>query len=248
MTKVKFAGFSLLLILLSGVNCAQATDYGSFRWTGFYLGANAGYTWSDADFSITPTGSWLAFPALITNIKNSTEGTLEPKGFIGGVQAGFNQQHGSWLWGIEVDLSTVRAEANLVGGPIAGTSITSFSQHAELSWMATVRGRLGMTFDRLLVYGTAGVAFGHWDVNMHMTSGPDAVFQESAVRTGWVVGGGLEYAFDRNWSLKGEYLYAKFGDLNGSSVFPPPNAPNFTHDHKVELSTQVLRAGLNFKF
>ena len=102
--------------------------------------------------------------------------------------------------------------------------------------------------DRLLVYGTGGVAFGGWDVSIYMAGGSDeALFEKSSLRTGWIAGGGFEYALDKHWALKGEYLFADFGNITGSSEFSGGGA-GFIQEHRVELTTQVVRVGMNYKF
>ncbi|MGE0627072.1 MAG: outer membrane protein, partial [Hyphomicrobiaceae bacterium] len=98
----------------------------------------------------------------------------------------------------------------------------------EFDWMATVRGRIGYSIDRWLVYGTAGLAFlkeeqtrTQFRSNPGSASSPygtatQEFFQEkdTALRQGWTVGGGFEYALTNRWSLKGEYLYSGFGKEN----------------------------------
>jgi len=220
-----------------------------FSWTGFYVGGNFGGGWSDASFSITPTGSWLGFPASIPNLI-ATDKTLHPTSFMGGGQVGYNYQINNFVWGIEADIDSYQAKTTFIGGAIPTTSITAISQGSQQHWLATVRGRLGIAWDRVLIYGTAGLAASDWDVNMHMTSGgADAVFLSDKTRTGWTAGGGFEVAAFGNWSIKGEYLYADLGHATGSSVFPsPPNGAGFTHDHSVHLITQMVRFGINYHF
>jgi outer membrane immunogenic protein len=222
----------------------------AWSWTGFYIGVNAGDAWSSAAFGITPTGAWAGFPANAANIVQATTDTLHPSGFAGGGQLGWNYQMNNIVIGLEADIDYVHASAALVGGPIALTSITGFSQGASEQWLGTMRGRLGfLLMPQALVYGTGGLAVAGWNLNMHMTSaGVDAVFADSETRTGWTAGGGLEVAFGNSWSGKVEYLHADFGTVTGTSVFPPPNGANFTHTHTVGLKTDTARAGLNYHF
>ena len=129
-----------------------------------------------------------------------------------------------------------------------GTGVTSISQRVELSWLATLRGRLGVTAGPALLYVTAGAAVGDWDIYMRMAGGPDAaVFSKALVQTGWTAGGGVEYAITEHLSLKGEYLFADFGSVEGESSFLP-TAPGFLNEHKVDMTTQVGRAGINYRF
>jgi outer membrane immunogenic protein len=74
-------------------------------------------------------------------------------------------------------------------------------------------------------------------------------------RVGWTVGGGLEWMFMPNWSLKGEYLYYDLGSLAWN------NTP-IVHDDRETAGAQVInnsstsmsfnghivRAGINYHF
>ncbi len=86
-----------------------------------------------------------------------------------------------------------------------------------------IRGRLGIAWDRVLVYATGGVAFGDINSNIEV-NGVDAAGvpffgqrSRSNDRTGWTVGGGIEYALTPNWSVGAEYRYTDFGTINRSA-------------------------------
>jgi outer membrane immunogenic protein len=223
---------------------APATPH---RWAGFYFGFNAGRAWADADFRTTPGGSWAGFPADAAAFQSATSKTLESDGFAPGVQVGYSAQISRIVFGWEVDMASVGADSRLTGA-IAGTGITTRIQQAEMSWMATMRGRLGISMDRLLIYGTGGLAIADWDVSIYLEgAGDEAFFGRSSIRTGWVAGAGFEYAFDNRWSLKGEYLVADFGRVTGSSEFSGGGV-GFTQQHDIGLSAQVARIGLNYKY
>jgi outer membrane immunogenic protein len=142
-----------------------------FTWTGFYVGVNAGYGWNTND-SITVGG---------VRFDLDDEG-----GFVGGAQAGYNYQIGSFVVGLEGDIQYAD-----FGGDDRfdfdndGIADDDFNNS---DWFGTVRARAGVAFDRALIYATGGFAFAD-----------DA--------TGWTVGGGLEYAFTNNLSAKVEGLY-----------------------------------------
>jgi outer membrane immunogenic protein len=217
-------------------------------WSGFYIGGNAGYGAGDAAFSVNPTGAWNAIPAQAASVRSSTDGSLKPKGGIAGVQAGFNEQYGMWVVGIEADINGADQTSSRAGGPVPGTGVATFSQQADLSWLATLRGRLGVAVGPALFYATAGGAVGEWDIYMRMAGGADvAVFNRSSVRTGWTVGAGAELAISEHLSLKGEYLFADFGSVAGESTFLP-TAPAFINEHDVDMTTQIGRAGINYRF
>jgi outer membrane immunogenic protein len=142
-----------------------------FTWTGFYVGVNAGYGWNSND-SITVGG---------VRFDLDDEG-----GFVGGAQAGYNYQIGSFVVGLEGDIQYADFGGDdrfdFDGDGIADDDFNNSD------WFGTVRARAGVAFDRALIYATGGFAFAD-----------DA--------TGWTVGGGLEYAFTNNLSAKIEGLY-----------------------------------------
>ena len=222
----------------------------AYSWTGWYAGLNAGFAESHAGFSLDPTGAWAGAAPQAADVVKATTDTLHPRGFAGGGQIGWNYQLRYIVIGLEADIDYVGANSSLTGGAILPTSIVGFSQAASEQWLSTVRGRLGfLVMPEALVYATGGLAMAGWNLNMHMTSsGVDAVFSDSLTRTGWTVGGGLEVALARSWTGKVEYFRADFGSVTGSSVFPPPNTPNFTQTHNVSLTTDTVRVGLNYQF
>jgi outer membrane immunogenic protein len=153
-----------------------------FTWTGFYVGVNAGYGWNAND-SITVGG---------VRFDLDDEG-----GFVGGAQAGYNYQIGSFVVGLEGDIQYA---------DFGGDDRFDFDDDGILDddfnnsdWFGTVRARAGVAFDRALIYATGGFAFAD-----------DA--------TGWTVGGGLEYAFTNNLSAKIEGLYVNL-DQDDNGIF-----------------------------
>lgn len=160
-------------------------DYGPPRylWTGFYIGAQAGYGWADT-FQWDGVGVYDA---------------SEADGFIGGGTLGYNFQRGQLVWGVETDFSFSNIES---GGSTCGVGLTCSS---SMDWLWTLRGRLGVDMNGWMPYVTAGYALADVSANNGISSGSDTV-------SGWTVGGGLEVKLDRNWSFKGEYLFVDIGD------------------------------------
>src|ERR1700682_5599610 len=97
----------------------------AYSWAGPYLGGNLGYAWGSVDNNLT-----------------------KPSGFAGGVQAGYNWQTGSWVFGVEGDIQATGAEDTFAPWKFANP------------WFGTVRGRVGYTVGNVLLYGTGGLAFG----------------------------------------------------------------------------------------
>ena len=153
-----------------------------FTWTGFYVGANAGYAWGQIDS---------------TNLGLIGGGRFQdPDGFVGGGQIGYNYQMGQLVFG---------AEADFQGADLKATAVSGLSSASnEVNYFGTVRARVGYAFDRFLPYVTGGFAYGN--VKNKFTA-PGVFFTDDNTQYGWTVGGGLEYAITNNWTAKVEYLY-----------------------------------------
>lgn len=155
-----------------------------------------------------------------TPIGSSADSFLNPSQF------GLNYQKGLFFFGVEGEVR--RRGADFIG--IYGLDLSNFRN--EQGWIGTLRPRAGVAVDNLLFYGTGGIAY---------STGEDNRFT-SQQRTGWTVGGGVEYASGKQWSLGLEYLYADFGKSPQSrSSFSTPGSPNEDH-------SQILRGRLNYRF
>jgi outer membrane immunogenic protein len=229
-----------------------------FTWTGFYIGVNAGVVWSDSnnDAIFVPPGTFGPGTGnfFVTGVGGNNDAT-----FTGGGQIGYNYQAGAWVFGIEADLQWADMNNNnnfntgfvAVGLP-AGFVFANFNNGIE--WWGTVRGRLGYAWDRTLIYATGGFAYGGGGGN-NFCGGIAFGCGGDDTRTGWTVGGGLEYAFTNNWTVKIEGLYVNLdgggsnngllGFVNGAPVFLPPG---FVTNAVDEQTFGVVRVGLNYKF
>ncbi len=129
-------------------------------------------------------------------------------GIVGGGQIGYNWQFArNWVIGIE--------------GDISATDISENTIPARVDYLGSIRGRLGYAMGRTLVYGTGGWGTGQ-------VTGAGLTISSDA----WVIGGGLEWAFSRNWSGRAEFLHYEFDD-NG--------LPGRGY-------AQVFRIGVNYRF
>lgn len=189
-----------------------------YNWTGIYVGGNLGGGFANSSWSDPFTGG--------TN-------TFSKNGFIGGGQIGGNVQFNWLVLGLEGDFDW----AGLKG---SGTDSALNSINTQTQWTSTVTGRVGVAFDRLLIYGKGGVAFAD-DKSMLNTLG-GASLNTTLTRTGWTAGAGLEYAFYGNWSAKAEYDYLGFG----SQTLNFPTVP--TYATNASLNVQEIKAGINYKF
>ena len=179
-----------------------------FTWTGFYLGLNAGII--GADFT-----------------KAATFIDGKP-GFTGGITAGYNHQAGNIVLGVEGDYNYSGAGGR---GP---APIAPLLVRGELNSFGTIRGRLGVAFDRALIYGTGGYAFGSSKIDGGLLGG-------SNTQSGYALGGGLEYAFTQNISAKAEYLYMPLSAKGSGPV-------GILAGTKAGIDANILRAGVNYRF
>jgi outer membrane immunogenic protein len=200
-----------------------------WSWRGFYAGVNAGYAWGGDD-SVTLSG-----PGIGTAI-----GSLEPNGWFGGGQIGYNAQFQSLVFGIEADLQGSDISDGL-SGPVPGSAYFA-TANTSIDWFSTIRGRVGYAAGPALLYATGGFAFADVDTHVSASDGVNAVsFSNDEVKTGYTLGGGIEWAFAPNWSLKSEYLYVNLGDND----FTAPGGQFSTHS---ETDFHTVRMGLNYRF
>ena len=160
-----------------------------FTWTGLYVGAHGGYGWGRIT-GTDPTGA-------------TPDSTVNTKGAVAGGQIGYLYQINALVLGIEGTYSWADIKLNTTG-PVGLGTIS-----VKNDYIATVAGRAGYAFDRALLYGKGGVAFTR-DV-ADATDGLGGSSTGRFSRTGYVVGGGFEYAFLNNWSARAEYNYLGFG-------------------------------------
>lgn len=203
-----------------------------FTWTGIYIGGQIGYAWGTSNTTVTdPVGNFASF-------------STNNNGVIGGAHIGYNYQLTQFVIGLEGDVDGSSLSKTVTGG---GFLFVPTTIHSSLPIQGSVRGRIGYAWDRVLVYGTGGVAFGGFNGSVQTFgafpfNGYDSM---STTRVGWTVGGGLEYAITNNWSVRAEYRFTQF-----HANFSPFNS--FAFDPGVTGSRRInenrVQAGFSYKF
>jgi outer membrane immunogenic protein len=219
-----------------------------FTWTGLYVGGQIGYAWGQDP--VTWSG--------ISNDDELAAGTFShtPQGVIGGAHVGYNLQYNQWLvLGIEgtVDGTSLRHTAVVPVNDFFGETPGSLTATSRADVQGSVRGRIGITFDRVLIYGTGGVAFTGFNTTITDTTGfftgvPGTSATFSNTRAGWTAGGGIEYAVTDNWWVRAEYRYSNFGhttDFPFIGELPFSNSFVFLQRHPTENQVQ---AGFSYRF
>ena len=193
-----------------------------YNWSGLYFGGFVGGA----------HGLWT-----VDFFRNNNHGHAEEgeDGFAGGGWIGYNYQlDRNWIIGVEADLGATKAEQsnNVFDND---TSLSKFDS------FGSVRGRLGYVYDRMMVFGTAGLAFA--DITNEIQKGQNAgeqVVLDNDWQTGFALGAGVEYAFNAHWFGRAEYQYANFGTVTLINA----------DGNRAEMQNELhqLRVGVSYKF
>src|SRR5947209_1451508 len=238
----------------------------AWSWTGFYIGANGGYSWgrsrNDATFATAPGG------VVIVPGPGSTVGSgFDLTGGLAGGQIGYNWQMSNWLIGLEGDgqwasergSTTFLCAAPVLGACLPGLTFippgatgTTGTLSQKIDAFGTFRGRLGwLVTPEVLLYGTGGLAVGDVRTSLSLSGFTAAglpiaiATASSTTRVGWTAGAGIEGMFARNWSAKLEYLYMDLGSVNTALSLTPPGIALNTRSR---VTDNILRAGINYHF
>ena len=246
----------------------------AYNWTGFYVGGNAGYGWGKSGATLAPND---ASSTLVSTTFGPQAPSFNTSGALGGLQLGYNWQVGrNWLLGFETDFnfSDIKGDGSANSSIIFAAITTATVAEESVKWFGTVRARLGyLPQDNLLAYVTGGLAYGRVDqtASFNNTSTVGIIanaggfstvclanstcYTGSSSRTavGWTLGGGLEYAFWRNITLKAGYLYVDLGtndfNITAQRITPGLGFSPATFNAQFDRTHfHVARVGVNHKF
>jgi outer membrane immunogenic protein len=223
-----------------------------WSWSGFYVGAHAGYGWGhDPSAASVPFAEVNETDLILPVMMNGPNS----HGYVGGFQAGANWQSGRILGGLEIDLSSTGIKGStsasgfdVFGSPVAGSRTEKFDL------LGSARARLGyLVSPDLWLYGTGGLAWTRFEQTVmdHNLNGT-IIATAPSWRFGWVAGAGGELRlWNSNWLARLEYLHYDFG--NSGSIFQGFNSTQFGLETDTlvtsrHLTADVVRAGLDYKF
>lgn len=146
--------------------------YGESLWSGFYAGVHGGFGLLDTQDSLGLGGENYRTP-------------------IGGAHAGFNYQYGSFVFGLEADVSAINIDQD-ADAPFADL---------KADWFGSARARVGYAFDQVLFYATAGGVLAHAEAISNANGSSD-----ENIHNGYVVGAGVEFFVSQDWAIGAEYL------------------------------------------
>ena len=278
---------------------AQAADISvpvskrsAVTWTGWYAGVSAGYGWSNshvdprgsstfcndatlAIFACTPNN----FPAISPNSLSIAQATAipaslltHPSGAMLGGHLGYDYQFGSWVAGLETDLSW--ANINGSNAQFGGAQVFNFFGSPAINsqaiaeqrfrYFGTLRGRLGyLPADSLLLFVTGGLAYAQVSSSLTLAEGltpgacggppgcgpiTSAISSYSRTRVGGTVGFGAEFILpqQQHWSFKAEYLYFNLGSASYQSTLTQADT-NGVPISAVAVNTNVTFSGSIFR-
>jgi len=232
-----------------------------FTWTGFYIGTHSGGLF--ADNKIKTRGKAALNRENVATGRRPANISAEDGAYFSGVQAGYNVQFGSFVIGVEADISYTDVES-FEGFQGAGRNLSFFRQ--DLDFFGTVRGRVGVAFDNILIYGTGGLAGADVTNRVAFLRAGDGAFQfqgrQDETEFGYAVGGGIEFALPPALSrfafigtllgatavtVKAEYLYFDLGKTD-VPVRAVPGIGTGSYTSSFDTTGHIGRIGFNYKF
>jgi outer membrane immunogenic protein len=233
----------------------------AYSWTGFYVGGNVGYGWGSNtgagwnSFTDVPSPGTFGVAGYFAAGGNVLPG-VDPRGVLGGGQIGYDWQFApAWVVGLVADLDAAdirnSASATVTPGFFVNTIQTN---SAQINWLGTVRGKLGVTASsNWLLYATGGLAYGEVRETNALncaTCGPPQFFAgtTSTTKTGGTVGAGLEYLLAQNWTVGAEYLWFDLGKISTTAILTSGTNTGTTFTSQAKFEGSIARVYLNYKF
>ncbi|MFL5156919.1 MAG: outer membrane protein [Microvirga sp.] len=202
----------------------------AFTWTGFYVGAQAG--WGQTRTELT-AGAAIARREAVGSLPS-----LDKNGVAAGLLAGYNHQIGQLVLGAEIDGSA------LITGKQRYTALTGDFITAHTNWLGSARLRVGYAFERFMVYATGGLALAA--PKSTVTGTGYSYGAGDSTRVGWTLGAGAEYAITNNWITGLEYRYSQYQE--DTYTYPVGVGGLGIVGFKQQLSTNQVVGRLLYKF
>ena len=200
-----------------------------YDWSGFYLGANAGYGSSHDCFNVLSGGAFVS------------EGCHNATGAVAGAQLGYRWQTGTLVFGVEAQGDWAGLRGSNPSSFLAGATNTS-----KVNSFGLFTGQVGYAWNNTLLYVKGGAA-----VTGDKWSGVTAAgTADAASDTHWgaAVGVGLEYGFTPNWSAAFEYDHLFTGKKTDNFTATTAPVGAFTRTDNVSQGVDTVTARINYHF
>jgi len=251
-----------LFFMGAGSLSARAADIAPAAadlWSGFYIGAQAGYmqgAGSDADLCVRsnfdgPQNGCLS--------NGGIDGPAGPSGFnigdnnMDGITAGgylgYNYRLDSVVLGLEGDFNWDNANGN-------NSVLGELNYDTSTNWDASVRARIGYVVDeRALLYVTGGPSWLNTEVSSNLcgllrgeVKGGNFSCGDESTEFGWQLGAGAEFMMTDHLSMKAEYIHGWYGDADLDLVKVSQGGEYVKYQLKQDLQTNVVRVGVAYHF
>jgi len=209
----------------------------AYTWSGLYVGINAGYGWGDTKRRFDTAGHY--------NLLAGDGFRRDVDGWLVGGHLGYNFQINNFVLGLEGSIAWSDIDKRNAVSPYFPATDRWTS---KVNWLASITPRVGVAFDRALIYVKGGVAFG--EVSDRVNDGVDFVSAKNT-RTGWTLGAGVEYAITNNVVFGVEYNYYDLGKYRvnkASTDIATGVTQPFGTNHRVDTTVNTVTARLSYKF
>lgn len=230
-------------------------------WGGFYVGVNGGGAWGRTDTSLVTTNGTVPFGFFdtvnIPGVNAAGNNRINTSGGLAGGQIGYIWQGGRAILGLEAafDWTNLNGSQTRTQPYFDNPNIFSVYQNPRADWLFTFLGRLGYDMGAWYPYVTGGLAVSDLKYGFNYTDtffapGCPCAASFSQTKIGAAVGAGLAWKLGSNWTLRGEYLYIAFEDLDATSTLKggpiDPGTASFAHTAK--FSENIARLALDYQF
>ncbi len=214
-------------------------------WSGFYVGATAAAQFSSSHFALPgDTGD-----ALQQTRSNHTS-------LLGGGLAGYNNQMGSIVLGVEADVMPEGSTSSVTACTVPDGCFTSAHDsfttlnHLKDAFNARLRARLGWTVGYTLFYAAAGYSYTDTKLSLvglcYNPVDPTVPtiynFDRARNLSGFNLGVGVEQGLGQHWIIRAEYLFDDFGNQTYPGAAPEWN------DRRISIIDNTLRVAVGYRF
>jgi len=213
-----------------------------YNWSGFYIGGNVGFgQMRDCWDFVSNVGSSSPMP------QGEGCNSGKSKG-LGGGQIGYNWQMANWILGLEAS-----GDFTDFNRTTTSTAFSADTIKTNVNSIAFGTARLGYAWNAVMIYGKGGIAWSRDKYErdaFYFPSSSGWLETANVSRPGWVAGGGLEYALNRNWSAGIEYDYAGFGKkaVNLPVVSNPGGTAITSVNENMYQDIQIVTLRLSFRW
>jgi opacity protein-like surface antigen len=204
----------LVFVSLMMLSSMAFTVHSSPQWNHFYGGVNVGGVFNHAKLDAN-------HPALV-NPDGTCNSSSHFNSFFPGVQAGYLHQFESgWLLGAEGDFTYNVSQSSQMNCDCPGSSDIYDQFKFSNRLQGSIRGRMGYLLDSgIFPFISAGGSFADLKVSYDNEAG-ETYSNSASQQPGWLLGGGIEWRYLSNWSIRAEYYYIDYNrlEMNMPSIY-----------------------------